>query len=53
MIAKLSACKAALLEGVSSVRIIDGRELDGTHGVEDALGTTLVLSFEPARRQSA
>jgi acetylglutamate kinase len=43
MIAKLSACRAALLEGVSSVRIIDGREFDGTHGVDEAPGSHLVL----------
>ena len=28
MVAKLSACRTALLEGVSSVRIVDGRGLD-------------------------
>jgi hypothetical protein len=33
-----------LLEGVASVRIIDGRALDASHGVEEATGTTLVLS---------
>lgn len=53
MIAKLSACRAALLEGVSSVRIIDGRHLDRTHGIDDALGTTLVLSLQAIQRQSA
>lgn len=53
MIAKLSACRSALLEGVASVRIIDGRHLDRTHGVDDALGTTLVLSLEAIQRQSA
>ncbi len=41
MIAKLSACRAALVDGVSTVRIVSGRELDATHGVEDAPGTTL------------
>ncbi len=53
MIAKLTACRAALLEGVSSVRIIDGRHLDQTHGIDDALGTTLVLALEAIRKQSA
>lgn len=43
MVAKLSACKAALVEGVASVRIVDGRVFDPTHGVDDAPGTTLVL----------
>lgn len=41
MVAKLSACRAALEAGVSSVRLIDGRGLDATHGVDDAPGTTL------------
>lgn len=53
MIAKLTACRAALLEGVSSVRIIDGRHLDQSHGIDDALGTTLVLALEAIRKQSA
>ncbi|MFI5177416.1 MAG: acetylglutamate kinase [Vicinamibacterales bacterium] len=44
MVAKLEACRAALLEGVASIRIVDGRQLDATHGVDDALGTTLALS---------
>lgn len=43
MVAKLSAVRAALLDGVSSVRIIDGRALDGTNGVDDAPGTLLEL----------
>ncbi|HUL74807.1 MAG TPA: acetylglutamate kinase [Vicinamibacterales bacterium] len=45
MIAKLSACRAALLEGVATVRILDGRQLDATHGVDDALGTTIALAM--------
>ena len=49
MVAKLSACRTALLEGVSSVRIIDGKTLDAVHGVDDAPGTTLVLSGVAAR----
>jgi acetylglutamate kinase len=53
MVAKLSACRSALLEGVSSVRIVDGRQLDATHGVDDALGTTLILSLDAVRRQTA
>jgi acetylglutamate kinase len=53
MIAKLTACRAALLEGVASVRIIDGRHLDQSHGIDDALGTTLVLALEAIRKQSA
>lgn len=44
MVAKLSSCRTALLEGVASVRIIDGRALDATHGVDEATGTTLVLT---------
>lgn len=41
MVAKLSSCRAALVAGVASVRIVDGRGLDGALGVEDAPGTTL------------
>ena len=44
MVAKLSSCRTALLEGVASVRIIDGRSLDASHGVDEAAGTTLVLT---------
>ena len=43
MVAKLSACRTALLEGVASVRIVDGKELDARHGVDEAPGTTLIL----------
>lgn len=49
MVAKLSACRTALLEGVSSVRIVDGRGMDATHGVDEAPGTTLVISNEAAK----
>jgi acetylglutamate kinase len=42
MVAKLASCRAALESGVASVRLIDGRSLDGTHDVSDAPGTTLV-----------
>lgn len=41
MIAKLSACRAALIDGVASVRIVDGRLLDAAHGVDDAPGSHL------------
>lgn len=41
MVAKLSSCRSALAAGVSSIRLIDGRALDGTLGVESAPGTTL------------
>ena len=44
MVAKLASCRTALLEGVHSVRIIDGRTLDATHGVDEAAGTTLTLA---------
>jgi acetylglutamate kinase len=46
MVAKLAACRTALLEGVSSVRIVDGRAFDAHHGVDEAPGTTLVASSE-------
>jgi len=41
MIAKLSACRAALAAGVASVRIVDGRDLNATTDIEAAAGTTL------------
>ena len=44
MVAKLSSCRTALLEGVASVRIVDGKALDASHGVDEAPGTTLVLA---------
>jgi acetylglutamate kinase len=50
MVAKLSACRTALFEGVASVRIIDGKALDALHGVDDAPGTTLVLTGVAVRR---
>lgn len=43
MVAKLEACRTALLEGVASVRIVDGRTLDAQHGVDEAAGTMLML----------
>jgi acetylglutamate kinase len=43
MIAKLTACRQALESGVSTVRIVDGRLFDPSHGVDDAPGTTLAL----------
>lgn len=45
MVAKLAACRTALASGVRSVRLIDGRRLDATHGVADAPGTTIVASL--------
>jgi acetylglutamate kinase len=42
MVAKLASCRTALESGVVSVRLIDGRSLDGAHDVSDAPGTTLV-----------
>jgi acetylglutamate kinase len=53
MVAKLSACRGALLEGASSVRIVDGRLFDSDHGVDDAPGTTLVLAPKTAGRSVA
>jgi acetylglutamate kinase len=44
MIAKLSACRAALLDGVAEVRIVDGRALTGDRGPEVVPGTTLVAA---------
>ena len=43
MIAKLSACRAALLEGVATIRIVDGRTFGPADGIDVAPGTTLSL----------
>lgn len=50
MVAKLSSCRTALLAGVTPIRLIDGRRLDGSHGVADAPGTTLSAGRTPAIR---
>jgi acetylglutamate kinase len=42
MIAKLGACRTALEAGVTSVRIIDGRELSADRGSDQAAGTLIV-----------
>jgi acetylglutamate kinase len=42
MIAKLAACRHALGDGVTSVRIIDGRALDANGDLDAVPGTTLV-----------
>lgn len=44
MAAKLAAARAALLAGVASVRIIDGRMLDAAHSIDDAPGTRLAMT---------
>ncbi len=48
MVAKLVACRAALAAGVATIRLIDGRALDGLHGIDIAPGTTLSGSRRPA-----
>ena len=48
MVAKLSACRTALLEGVASVRIVDGKMFDAVHGIDDAPGTLLMLGLQAA-----
>ena len=45
MVAKLAACRTALMAGVSSLRIVDGRRLDGAHDVDTAPGTTLAATI--------
>src|SRR5690606_13723084 len=45
MVAKLTSCRTALLAGVASIRLIDGRELDARHGVDTAPGTTLTAAI--------
>ncbi|MFO7301460.1 MAG: acetylglutamate kinase [Acidobacteriota bacterium] len=47
MVAKLSSCRTALLAGVPTIRLIDGRDLDAAHGVETAPGTTLTANRKP------
>lgn len=49
MVAKLTSCRTALVGGVASVRIVDGRTLDGTHGVRSAPGTLLTLTLSEVR----
>jgi acetylglutamate kinase len=46
MIAKLSACRGALADGVASIRLVDGRGLRSLADVETAAGTT--LTAQPA-----
>lgn len=50
MIAKLSACRAALLEGVAMIRIVDGRMFGPADGIDVAPGTTLSLQRTAARK---
>jgi acetylglutamate kinase len=44
MIAKLSACRQALVDGVANVRIIDGRALASGEPLSRAPGTTFVVA---------
>jgi acetylglutamate kinase len=53
MIAKLSSCRAALVDGAPDVRIIDGRTLDATHGPDSAPGTHLRASASALSRFGA
>ena len=53
MVAKLSACRTALLEGVASVRIVDGKQFDGARGIDHAPGTLLTLQAAGCRLQAA
>jgi acetylglutamate kinase len=48
MVAKLASCRAALEDGVATVRLIDGRALEGAGSIEAAPGTTLALANELA-----
>src|SRR5262249_50775808 len=50
MIAKLSACRQALVDGVASVRILDGRALGKGADVASAPGTTLQLAAAHQQR---
>jgi acetylglutamate kinase len=57
MIAKLTACRTALEDGVATVRIIDGRSLGSAYGIDDAPGTRVTKDHDghrlQDRRQSA
>lgn len=44
MVAKLSSCRTALMAGVATIRLIDGRHLDRDHGIDTAPGTTLTAA---------
>jgi acetylglutamate kinase len=46
MIAKLSACRAALASGVASVRLVDGRHVRSLEDLATAAGTT--ITAQPA-----
>ena len=41
MIAKLTACREALAQGVSTIRLIDGRGLESAEALAAAPGTRL------------
>jgi acetylglutamate kinase len=47
MIAKLSACRAAIAAGVARVRLVDGRALAGDGVVPAAAGTTIAAAAAP------
>jgi acetylglutamate kinase len=49
MVAKLSACRAALVSGVASIRLVDGRGLDGREALDAAPGTTLTAAGQAVR----
>jgi acetylglutamate kinase len=42
MVAKLTACRTALANGVARVRIVDGRNIDPAAGLDGMPGTTIV-----------
>ena len=44
MVAKLAACRTALRDGVSSVRIVNGHALDEARTLDEVPGTRLVLN---------
>ena len=50
MVAKLAACKTALESGVASVRIVNGKAFDATHGPDQAPGTLIQV---PAGQRAA
>jgi len=49
MIAKLDACRAALMKGVPVVRIVDGSDFAAGEPIESVRGTTVVLEELGAR----
>jgi acetylglutamate kinase len=53
MVAKLAACRSALEDGVASLRIVNGKVFDATHGLDQAQGTVLRAVVASGERTAA